>query len=156
MNIMKPHHTFIGIDRSDQTIDYCELSTEGETLTQKKISSSPESLLKWVEKLRSSLPENTTIALCIEQPCRDLVHFFTQFKELIIYLENPAVIKKYRESLSASRAKDDKRDAAALAQYIFERHRRLTPHIIEDPLTNQIATLKTNGTQLSGSIGFPF
>ena len=148
---MKPHHTFIGIDRSDQTIDYSQLSTEGETLTQKKISSSPESLLHWVDELRSALPENTTIALCIEQPCQNLVHFFTQFKELIIYLENPAVIKKYRESLSASRAKDDKRDAAVLAQFIYERHRRLTPHSIEDPLTHQIATLVEKRRQLVGT-----
>ena len=115
---------------------------------KKKIGSSPENLLPWVYQLLEQLPENNTIALCIEQPCQSLVHFFSQFKELVIYLENPAVIKKYRESLSASRAKDDKRDAAALAQFIYERHRRLTPYTNPDSLSNQISILVEKRRQL--------
>ncbi|MBT8449783.1 MAG: transposase [Gammaproteobacteria bacterium] len=148
---MKQHHTYIGIDRSDQTIDYCQLNIEGENHSQNKIASSPENLLKWVNQLLDHLPENRTIALCIEQPCQSLVHFFSQFKAFVIYLENPAVIKKYRESLSASRAKDDKRDAAALAQFIYERHRRLTPYISPDPLGNQISILVEKRRQLVGT-----
>lgn len=139
---------YIGIDRSDQTIDFCQFSSVGETLVEQKISSAPETQLPWVEELRKQLPDGASIALCIEQPCQNLVNFFSQFTELDIYLVNPAVIKKYRESLSASRAKDDRRDAAAIAQFIFERHTRLEPYANTDPQCNQIATLVEKRRQL--------
>ena len=145
--IMK-HHYFIGIDRSDQTIDICQFSSAGETLVQSKINSAPETLLPWVEDLLTQLPDGSTIALCIEQPCQNLVNFFSQFPKVSIYLANPAVIKKYRESLSASRAKDDRRDAAAIAQFIFERHTSLQPYSNTDPRGHQIATLVEKRRQL--------
>ena len=145
------YHYFIGIDRSDQTIDFCQLSPTGKTLIQRKTNSAPECLLPWVEDLQKQLPSGAGIALCIEQPCQNLVNFFSQFPELDIYLANPAVIKKYRESLSASRAKDDKRDAAAIAQFIYERHAQLEPYSNTDPLGRQIATLVEKRRQLVGT-----
>ena len=144
------HQLFVGIDRSDSTIDICQLNQDGQTIKQDKIKCSPESLLLWVHQLRKQLKERATIALCIEQPCKNLVNFFSQFGQFFIYLENPSVIKKYRESLSASRAKDDKRDASAIAQYIFERHQRLLPYRNSDPLCTQIATLVEKRRQLVG------
>lgn len=144
------HHLFIGIDRSDSTIDTCLLNTSGETHSQSKISSAPETLLPWVKELEKSLPSGQTIALCIEQPCQNLVHFFSQFGFLCLYLVNPAVIKKYRESLSASRAKDDRRDAHTLALFIYERHARLEPWTPSDPLADQIALLTEKRRQLVG------
>lgn len=142
------HHSFIGIDRSDQTLDICHLNHAGETLVQKKISAAPEDLLPWLEELSAALPAEQTIALCIEQPCQNLVNFFSQFDFLTIYLVNPAVIKRYRESLSASRAKDDRRDALALALFVYERHCSLEPHLVTDPLAQQIATLVEKRRQL--------
>ena len=142
------HQYFIGIDRSDTTIDICKLDKAGITIEQDKIPSAPESLILWVKKLLLQIKEQDTIALCIEQPCQNLVNFFSQFSQLALYLENPSVIKKYRESLSASRAKDDKRDAAAIAQYIFERHQRLESYSNSDPLCSQISTLVEKRRQL--------
>lgn len=142
------HQYFIGIDRSDATIDICKFNQAGQTIEQDKLKSTPESLMLWVEQLIDQINEQGTIALCIEQPCQNLVNFFSQFSQLVIYLENPSVIKKYRESLSASRAKDDKRDAAAIAQYIFERHQRLEPYSNNDPICSQIATLVEKRRQL--------
>lgn len=145
---MNQHQLFIGIDRSDQSIDICQLHKGGKFQQHCKISSSPEDLIQWVIKLKDMLKENQTIALCIEQPCQNLVHFFSQFDHLVIYLVNPALIKRYKESLSSSRAKDDKRDAAALAQFIYERHQRLEPYKNSDPLCQQIATLVEKRRQL--------
>lgn len=144
------HPFFIGIDRSDQSLDICQLDSSGELITQQKISSAPEVLLPWVKQLITQLKDGQTIALCIEQPCQNLVSFFSQFETLAIYLANPAVIKKYRESLSPSRAKDDRRDALALARFIYERHPTLEPHSITDPLAYQIATLVEKRRQLVG------
>ena len=144
------HHLFIGIDRSDASIDTCSLNAAGEITAQSKINTAPETLLTWVRELEKSLPAGHTIALCIEQPCQNLIHFFSQFAFLCLYLANPAVIKKYRESLSPSRAKDDRRDAKALAQFVYERHVRLQPWSSTDPLADQIALLAEKRRQLVG------
>jgi transposase len=142
------HHFFIGIDRSDQTIDFCLYDSSGTILKQSKVDSAPETLVPWINSLKEQLPPNQTIALCIEQPCQNLVNLFTQFDFLTLYLINPALIKNYRKSLSSSRAKDDRRDAQALAQFVFERHLRLAPHTTPDPLAHQIATLVEKRRQL--------
>lgn len=142
------HHLFIGIDRSDQTIDYCSLDSSSRTLEQEKISSSPESLQQWLSALLDQLPSGKTIALCIEQPCDNLIHFFKRFDRVLIYPVNPALIKRYRESLSPSRAKDDRRDAHALARFVFERHDELAPFRQHDPLADQIAALVEKRRQL--------
>lgn len=142
------HHLFIGIDRSDTSLDICIMDIGGQILDQSKICSRPETLLEWVQAILSRLPVDTTAALCIEQPCQNLVQFFRQFDRLALFLVNPAVIKKYRESLSASRAKDDRRDAMAMAQFINERHSRLSPWAPTDPLADQIALLAEKRRQL--------
>ena len=142
------HPFFIGIDRSDQSLDICQLDSSGEHIDQLKISTAPEILLPWVKQLSSHISDGQTIALCVEQPCQNLISFFCQFEEFSIYPINPVVIKRYRESLSASRAKDDRRDAQTLARFIYERHRTLEPHTITDPLAHQIATLVEKRRQL--------
>ncbi|MFC7339698.1 transposase, partial [Haloferula chungangensis] len=142
------HHQFVGIDRSDATIDLCILDANGDCPAYSKISSAPETLLPWALSLKANLPPGEIIALCIEQPCQNLIHFFSQFDFLRLYLVNPAVLKKYRESLSASRAKDDRRDANALALFVHERHARLEPWLPTDPLADQIALLAEKRRQL--------
>lgn len=142
------HHLFIGLDRSDASVDVCLLDASASVLSQSKIPSGPEALMAWAREIRKTLPEGASAAICIEQPCQNLVHFFRQFDFLSLYLVNPAVIKKYRESLSASRAKDDRRDAHALALFVLERHARLEPWASHDPLADQIALLAEKRRQL--------
>ncbi|MDP6359769.1 MAG: transposase, partial [Planctomycetota bacterium] len=144
------HKLFAGIDWSNSKIDVCLFNHMGDTIKKDQISTKPEALFSWVDSLCEQLEEEETIAICMEQPCQNLVNFFSQFPQLKIYLENPTVIKRYRESLSSSRAKDDKRDAAAIAQYIFERHKRLKIYQNNDPLCAQIATLGEKRRQLVG------
>ncbi|MBK1835711.1 transposase, partial [Roseibacillus ishigakijimensis] len=142
------HHFHLGIDRSDSTLDFCLLDSTGDIVEQQKIDSAPESLKPWVEELAQGLPDGATIAICIEQPCQNLTHFFSQFDFLALYLVNPAVIKRYRESLSASRAKDDRRDAQALARFILERHRELQPWRPLDAQTRRLNALVEKRRQL--------
>jgi len=144
------HSLFIGIDRSDSSLDYCILDPDGRAVRQEKISSAPEALLPWIHELKEGLPPGASIAVCIEQPCRNLVHFLGRFDFVRLFLANPAVIKNYRESLSASRAKDDRRDARTLALFVLERHARLQPWAPADPLAEQIAMLAEKRRQLVG------
>jgi transposase len=142
------HHLFIGIDRSDSHLDLCVLDGGGDVLKQHRISSDPEALAPWVEEIRGQLPEGTTAALCIEQPCQNLVHFFGRFEHLRLFLINPAMLKKYRESLSDSRAKDDRRDARALALLVLERHARMEAWAPADDTARRLATLVEKRRQL--------
>ena len=73
------YHFFIGIDRSDSSLDYCSLDQDGCSIKQAKIRSAPEELLPWIQDLEKKLPPGKLIALCIEQPCQNLVHFFSRF-----------------------------------------------------------------------------
>jgi len=142
------HHLFIGIDRSDQTIDFSLLDVDGNLLQQDKIDSSPESLTAWVSSLRQQIPAGSTAALCIEQPCQNLTSFLRQFDFLVLYLINPILLKNYLKSLSATTAKDDKRDALGLGQFIFERHHKLAPWTPADPITEQLRELTHKRRQL--------
>ena len=142
------HHFYLGIDRSDQTIDFTLLDSNHSIIEQGKSSTQPEELKLWLEKIKTRLLDQQTIATCIEQPCQNLSHFFRQFEFLTLYLVNPSIIKSFRESLSASRAKDDKRDAHTLATFILERHHRLEPWKPLDGDTQRLNTLSEKRRQL--------
>ena len=142
------HHFFIGIDRSDQTIDIALLDSKGQLIKQDKVDSSPESLQLWVSSIRKDLPDGSTAAICIEQPCKNLTSFFREFDFLLLYLINPSLLKNYLKSLSSSTAKDDKRDSLGLARMLFERHRELAPWKPSDTITEQLSELTTKRRQL--------
>ena len=142
------HHFFIGIDRSDQTIDIALLDSKGQLIKQDKVDSSPESLQLWVSSIREDLPDGSTAAICIEQPCKNLTSFFREFDFLLLYLINPSLLKNYLKSLSSTTAKDDKRDSLGLARMLFERHRELAPWKPSDTITEQLSELTTKRRQL--------
>ncbi len=122
----EPYQTLVGIDRSDASIDIAILSADGRPLREQKVSTRPEALLEWVQALRSHHPHGR-VAICIEQPCANLATFFGQFDFVDLFLVNPVLIKSYRESFHTSRSKDDKKDAACIALFLLERHRKLKP-----------------------------
>lgn len=139
---------FIGIDRSDAHLDICILDAHGSILRQLRVPTAPEALAPWAEEIRGQLGHGASAALCIEQPCQNLVNFFGRFDFLRLFLVNPAQLKKFRESLSASRAKDDRRDARALARFAFERHDHLEPWAPADATARRLATLVEKRRQL--------
>jgi transposase len=144
---MKPHF-FIGIDRSDYRLDLCLLDSGGAVLEQTAISSDPEAMLAWARALQGRLPDGARVALCIEQPCPNLLHFFMQFDFLVLYLINPITLKCYREAFNTSRAKDDKKDAFHLARLVLEKHDVLKAWHPDDPETRQLALLTQKRRQL--------
>lgn len=121
-----PYSLFVGIDRSDASLDVCILSSTGTPLKQQKVSSKPEALLEWVQALRTAHSQGQ-IAVCIEQPCANTASFLGQFDFIDLFLINPILVKAYRESFHTARPKDDKKDAACIAQFLLERFRKLSP-----------------------------
>ncbi len=115
---------FVGVDRSDATIDTETLDAAGSRACRKRISTRPEALLEWAGALRERAGGGR-VALCIEAPCANIASFLRQFDFIDIFPVNPLLIKSYRESFHTARSKDDKKDAACIARFVFERHASL-------------------------------
>jgi len=126
MGTHNSYELFVGIDRSDASIDICVLPAGGGGARQQKVSTRPEALLEWVHALRAEHPGGQ-IAICIEAPCANIASFLGQFDFVDLFLVNPFLIKSYRESFHTARPKDDKRDAGCIAQFLLERHHKLAP-----------------------------
>lgn len=131
---------FVGIDRSDASIDLAVLDHQARKQGHRKLSTKPNALRDWIVALRQDFPEGH-IALCIEQPCANLAAFFSQYDFLDLYLINPATFKHWREAFQPSRAKTDKSDSIGLAQLVFESYRKLTVWRPDDAPTRKLRSL---------------
>ena len=131
----------IGLDRSDQKVDLCQLSGAASAPRCFTVSTAPEALLSCFEDLRASHPEGR-IALCLEAPAGNLLAFFASHAPwLEIYPVNPVTLKRFRETFVLSRANDDGKDALYLARLLqshFDLLRRWRP---EDPQTTRLQQL---------------
>ena len=119
-----PYTLFVGVDRSDATIDTETLDAGGARAFRKKVSTRPEALLEWAGAMRERAGGGR-VALCIEAPCANIASFLGQFDFIDLFLVNPLLVKAYRESFHTARPKDDKKDAACIARFVFERHASL-------------------------------
>ena len=121
-----PYALFVGIDRSDATLDTSSMPPGGTPGRPGKVATDPAALLAWVDTLRRAQPEGQ-IAVCIEQPCANIASFLGQFDFIDLFLVNPVLIKNYRDSFHTARPKDDVKDAASIARFLYERHAGLEP-----------------------------
>ena len=117
---MKRYRFFLGIDRSDQHLDLCQLSENGEICNEVRLPTSPEDLSTWFDEFVQTLGKDKA-AVCIEQPCASTIRFLARYDCLDIYAINPITLKRYREAFVLSRAKDDKKDALHLAYLVYEK-----------------------------------
>ena len=131
---------FVGIDRSDYSIDLTVLDSQACSQGHRSQPSKPSALRDWVRELRKTFPRGR-IALCIEQPCANLAAFFCQYDFLDLFLINPATFKHWREAFQPSRAKCDKTDSLGLAQLLYESHHKLPVWRPDDPLTRKLRSL---------------
>jgi transposase len=135
-----PYAAFVGIDRSDRSIDLTVLDSDSRSQGHRKIDSKPAALRDWLLDLRRHFPDGQ-LALCIEQPCANLAAFFVQYDFVDLYLINPATFKHWREAFQPSRAKTDKSDSHGIAQLVFESYRKLPVWKPDDAPTRQLRAL---------------
>lgn len=120
------YQLFVGVDRSDAILDTSSMPPGGGRRRAGNVSTKPEALLRWAQALRADAPGGR-VAVCIEQPCANIASFLGQFDYIDLYLVNPILIKNYRDSFHTARPKDDKKDAACIARFLYERHAGLEP-----------------------------
>jgi hypothetical protein len=67
----------------------------------------------------------TRVVVAFEQSAPNLIVFFSQFEEVIIYPLNPAAVRSYCRSFTVSNAHSDRTDAAMIARYASQYHGEL-------------------------------
>jgi transposase len=105
-----------------------------------KVEHKPESLMNWIMSMRSRFP-NGSIGICMEQFRGALVYFLMQFDFIVLFLVNPITVKKYREALYPSGAKDDPRDCDVMLDLLETNRNRLRVWMPEPEYVRKIDLL---------------
>jgi len=130
---------FIGIDRSDRSLDIC-LQEAGGKSTHGTIDSAPESVQEWIGVLRSRF-QGAPVALCLEQPAAALLQQLMRHAFIQVYAINPVTLARYREAFTTSRAKCDAGDASYLMELARDHREKLTRWRSDDAPTRAVASL---------------
>ena len=126
MNSPHPYDLVIGLDRSDRKADLYYLDPRTGRSWSQTLATAPEQLRAWLLDLRQRYPTGR-VAICLEQPALNLIAFLETYAWLTLYPINPITLQKYREAFVTSRAKDDGKDAAYLAELLLTHHAKLKP-----------------------------
>ena len=140
MHSSPPFDLIIGLDRSDRTADLHLIDTRTGARTQQSISTAPEALRQWAEQLRAAHP-GARVALCLEQPARNLIACLETYPWLTLFPINPVSLQNYRQAFVTSRAKDDAKDARYLAEWLLHHSAELQPWQPEDAPTRLLQQL---------------
>lgn len=130
----------IGLDRSDARADLHLIDTRTGRRTSVTLDTAPERLHAWLAELRSQYPQGV-VAVCVEQPALNLIAFLEPYAWITLYPINPLTLLQFREAFVPSRAKDDRRDAAYLAELLLTHLDQLTPWSPEAPQTRLLQQL---------------
>ena len=140
MPITHPYDLLIGLDRSDRKADLHLITTATGQHRSETIDTCPEALWEWLLELRRSHPQ-ARVALCLEQPAVHLIAFLEAYEWITLFAINPITLQKYREAFVTSRAKDDGKDAAYLAELLLNHPDKLKAWAPEDSDTRAIQQL---------------
>jgi len=140
MNAAAPYDLVIGLDRSDRKADLCLIHPASGQSRSQTIASSPEALRRWLLDLRQRHPK-ARVALCLEQPAVHLIPFLETYGWITLYPINPISLKKYRETIVTSRAKDDAKDAQYLAELLLTHSHKLKAWKPQDSQTRLLQQL---------------
>ena len=130
----------IGLDRSDQKADLCLIDTHSGQRRPVVIDTAPEALREWLCELRQQHPA-ARVGLCLEQPAVHLIPFLETYDWITLHPINPITLQKYREAFVTSRANDDTKDAAYLADLLLTHQAQLPVWAPEDSATRAVQQL---------------
>ncbi len=140
MTAPPPYDPVIGLDRADQKADLCLIETRTGQRRTAILDIAPEALWEWLLQLRQQHPD-ARVGLCREQPAVHLVPFLEAYDWITLHPINPITLQKYREAFVTSRAKDDTKDAAYLADLLLTHADKLPAWAPQDPATRAVQQL---------------
>lgn len=135
-----PYDLILGLDRADKKADLCLIETATGTRRALVVDTAPEALRPWLAQLRQQHP-TARVGLCLEQPAVHLIPFLEAYAWITLHPINPITLQKYREAFVTSRAKDDTRDAAFLADLLLNHHAQLPAWAPQDSATRAVQQL---------------
>ena len=111
----------IAIDWADKKHDLVVLDVATGKTEHRQIEHTPEAIEEWCNTIRTQFRDRP-VAVCLEQSRGALIHCLMHHGFLTLYPINPKQLKKFRDALCPSGAKDDPTDAALLLE-ILQKHR---------------------------------
>jgi transposase len=132
------YEMIIGIDRSDKTLSVAKYCQDGQ-IEEQEVNTRAWSLERWWSEVRQQCPDGV-IAVAFEQPARNLIAFFEDKPNTVIYALNPASIWAYRQSLRVSRAHTDQSDALNIGAFVQGHLDKLEPYQSASSLACKLRT----------------
>jgi len=121
---------FVGIDWADDHHDLCLVGKTCESLSgcleRFRIANSVDGFEQMHSKLREYEPDPSQVLVAIETPHGLLVHDLIQHG-YCVYAINPKAVNRYKDRHTLSTAKDDDRDALAMAHLLRTDRHRFSP-----------------------------
>ena len=121
----------VGIDWSDEKLDYHLRTLDGKVLAEGFVKHSPDGIIKLFLTLECHATPGE-IGIAIETKHGAWVQALLD-RGYLTYPLNPKTVEKFRQALSANGEKSDKIDAETLAMYLAMRHQQLEPLKPDDP-----------------------
>ena len=109
---MQGHDFFVGIDWGYELHQACLIDGQGETVAERKFEHGKglNDLSRWLQEQMG----DGLLAVAIETPHGPVVETMME-RGLAVYSVNPGQLDRFRDRLSPSGARDDRRDARVLA-----------------------------------------
>ncbi len=114
---MSEYAALIGIDWADAKHDICLIDPATGRREASVLRHSAKSIDEWANALRARFG-GQKVAVCLEQSRGPLIYALLKYDFITLYPVNPSTLSRYRQAFSPSRHKDDKTDAAYLAELL--------------------------------------
>ena len=115
----------IGIDWADKKHDYCIQGTVPSSREFGVLTHSPDKINDWVQSLHKRF--GGQIAISIELTKGPIVYALQKYGFITLFPVNPALLAKYREAFTPSKAKDDPTDAELALDLMLKYPNRIKP-----------------------------
>lgn len=115
---MSEYAALIGIDWADAKHDICLIDPATGRREACVLRHSAKTIDEWATALRARFG-GQKVAVCLEQSRGPLIYALLKYDFITLYPVNPSTLSRYRQAFSPSCHKDDKTDAAYLAELLL-------------------------------------
>jgi transposase len=136
-----PTYAFsVGIDWADKSHAVCQRRWADGQRQEFKIAADPASVQAWLAELKTQAGSQGRVLVGFEQSRNALFELLRAHTDwLDLYPLNPLTVKKYRQALFTSGAKDDPLDGQLIEELIYHHRDRFRPY---EPLSPELRQLE--------------
>jgi transposase len=140
----------VGVDWGTQTHHVCVVDAAGRVVAEEEVAHTGEALGQWVTQLLGRVADlPARLAVALEVPRGPVVELLLA-RGIPTFSLNPKQATRFRERSSVAGAKDDRRDAHALAQALRTDRALFRALAVEDPRVVQLREWSRMDAELTG------